>query len=202
MRRLILFLSSVFLADAVLLAQGEEAPALMTNTVFTSDYLEMASGDEISEFHLVGNVSVVGTDLNLTSDELHITAVKKGDKDATVSEMGNIMKIIAIGNVKMKQAGRTAESGRMEFFTEDKKVLLTGNPVITEEDRTVSGDEIEWYAGLRQAIVRGSKDNRVTVTLGALPVTGFDRDQPGEGAEASNEVQDANGTGNNETVKP
>jgi len=199
MNRLILYLSLVLLMDEVLLAQDEEAPELMTNTVFTSDYLEMASGDEISEFHLVGNVTVVGTFLSLTSDELHITAVKKGEKDATVAGMGNIMKIIAIGDVKLKEAGRVAESGRAEFFPEEKRVLLTGNPVITEEDRTVSGDEIEWFHGQRRAQVRGSKDNRVTVTLGALPDTGFD---PDETPEASTEVQDANGNDPNETLNP
>ena len=202
MIRLILFLSSVFLMDIVLLAQDEEVPELMTNTVFTCDYLEMESGDEISDFHLIGNVTVVGTNLKLTSDELHITAVKKGEKDATVGEMGNITKFIAIGDVKFQQLGRTAESGRAEFFPEEKKVLLTGNPIITEEDRTVSGDEIEWFAGQRRAQVRGSKDNRVTVTLGALPDTGFDQDEADESTEDSTEVQNATGPENNETDNP
>ena len=148
----------------------------LSNTVFTGDFLEMVSGDEMSEFHLLGNVTVMGTNLNLTGDELHITAVKKGDKDATVTELRKIMKIIVVGNVKLKQAGRSAESGRAEFFPEDKKVLLTDNPVVTDAQGTVSGEEIEWFHGQRKAVVRGGQQ-RVRVTLAPIPDLGYDPNQ-------------------------
>ena len=154
----------------------------LSNTVFTGDYLEMVSGDDTSEFHLLGNVTVTGTNLNLTGDELHITAVKKGDKDATVAEMGKIMKILVIGSVKLRQEGRTAQSGRAEFFPEDKKVLLTGNPVVTDAQGTVSGEEIEWFHGQRKALVRGGQQ-RVVVKLAAMPDLGPDPNQVGDNNE-------------------
>lgn len=155
------------------MAQEEPGNEKM-DTVFTGDYLEMISGDAISEFHLTGNVTVVGTNLNLVSDDLLITAVKKGNKDATVGEMGKITKIIATGNVKIKQEGRIAESGRAEFFPEEKKVILTENPVVTDQQGTVSGERISWFHGQRMAQVEGGKEKQVIVTLPSMPNLGYD----------------------------
>jgi lipopolysaccharide transport protein LptA len=152
----------------------------------------MVSGDTISEFHLLGNVTVTGTDLNLTSDELHITAVKKGDKDATVTAMGKIMNIIAIGSVKIIQEGRTAEAGRADIYPEEKKVVLTINPVVTDAQGTISGDEIEWFAGQRRAQVRGN----TVVTLSVLPDLGYDADaEPDPEEEEAIEESEPSGEG-------
>lgn len=172
-RNIIIF---VWLSGAIvcLVAQeSEEAADGLMNTVITSDSLDMVSGDEISEFHFKGNVSVVGTNLNMSSDELLVTAIKIGDTDATVSSSSTVNKIIAIGNVKVNQEGRTAESGRAEFFPEDKTVLLTEDPVVTEGDRRVSGDKITWSHGERRARVEGS----TMVSLGAIPDLGIDPNQ-------------------------
>ena len=171
MIRHVCFLCSLALSSQASFAQ-EESGDVLPNTVFTGDYLEMVSGDTISEFHLLGNVTVTGTNLNMTSDELHITAVKKGDKDATVTAMGKIMNIIAIGSVKIIQEGRTAEAGRADFYPEEKKVLLTINPVVTDAQGTISGDEIEWFHGQRRAQVRGN----TVVTLSVMPDLGYDAD--------------------------
>lgn len=189
MIRQLCFLLSLALISQASFAQ-EEYGDVLPNTVFTGDYLEMVSGDTISEFHLLGNVTVTGTDLNLTSDELHITAVKKGDKDATVTTMGKIMNIIAIGSVKIIQEGRTAEAGRADLYPEEKKVLLTINPVVTDAQGTISGDEIEWFHGQRRAQVRGN----TVVTLSVLPDLGYDPDaEPDPEAEASIEESEPSG---------
>jgi lipopolysaccharide export system protein LptA len=166
----------VICLPALAIAQ-EDAPDLeMEDTIFTGDFLEMISGDEVSEFHLLGNVTVLGTNLHMTSDELHIKAIKKGDKDATIAEMGKITEFLAIGNVHIEQSGRTAEAGRAELFPEDKTVVLTENPVVTDQQGTVSGTKVTWSHGDRRAKVEGT----VKVVLGAIPNSGFDPDKKGE----------------------
>ena len=157
--------------------QDEETVDLK-NTILFGDFLEMKSGDESSEFHLTGNVSVIATNLELSSDELYIVALKKGDADATVTEMGKITQFTATGNVKIKQKGRTAEAGHAEFMPEEKTVVLTIDPVVTDQGRTVSGERITWSHGDRRAQVEGGDQNRVKVTLGSLPDSGFDPDAP------------------------
>ncbi|MCB1120728.1 MAG: hypothetical protein KJT03_04215 [Verrucomicrobiae bacterium] len=185
--RLFIFLILVSPLLGTFAQEDEEKKA--SDTVFTGDYLEMQSGDTLSEFHLLGNVAVVGTNLNLTGDELHITAEKTGDKDATVTTMGKVTKIIAIGNVKIHQEGRTAQAGRAEFYPEEKKVLLTENPVVTDAQGTVSGEEIEWFHGQRRAQVRGGVQ-RVVVKLDAMPDLGYDPDKPESEPEADEQEKD------------
>lgn len=179
------------------LAQENSPPEASTegmDTELTSDYLEMISGDETTEFYLVGNVTLKGTKINMTSDELRITAAKIGDADATIGKMGNVISILAIGNVKINEEGRSAESGRAELFPEEKRILLTDNPILTENNQTISGEEVEWFAGQRRAQVRGG-EQRVVVTIGAVPEFGFDPNAPeseeGEQNSANSEGEQA-----------
>lgn len=174
-------------------SQAQEEETLdLKNTILYGDYLEMKSGDEVSEFHLTGNVNVIATNLELTSDELYIVALKKGEADATVTEMGKITKFTATGNVKIKQKGRTAEAGHAEFMPEEKTVVLTIDPVVTDEGRTVSGEKITWSHGDRRAQVEGGDQHRVKVTLGALPDSGFDPNAPEEeGSETLDEGEES-----------
>ena len=181
-------------------AQEEEEDSLdLGNTILYGDYLEMKSGDELSEFHMKGNVSAISKDFELSSDELYIVALKKGDADATVTEMGKITKLTATGNVKIKQEGRTAEAGHAEFMPEEETMVLTINPVVTDEGGTVSGERITWSHGDRRAQVEGGEENRVIVTLGVpIPDTGYDPDAPveeaAEGEEESAEASEADAT--------
>jgi lipopolysaccharide transport protein LptA len=182
-----LFIALLLLLGALVsFAQEEDEETLdLKNTILYGDYLEMKSGDEISEFNLTGNVNVIATNLELTSDELYIVALKKGDADATVTEMGKITKFTATGNVKIITEGRTAEAGHAEFMPEEKTVVLTINPVVTDDGRTVSGERITWSHGDRRAQVEGGDQHRVKVTLGALPDSGFDPNAPDEEGDES-----------------
>ena len=193
MKNRILLSLLLLLGGLTAFSQAQEEESLdLKNTILYGDYLEMKSGDEISEFHLTGNVNVIATNLELTSDELYIVALKKGEADATVTEMGKITKFTATGNVKIKQKGRTAEAGHAEFMPEEKTVVLTIDPVVTDEGRTVSGEKITWSHGDRRAQVEGGDQHRVKVTLGALPDSGFDPNAPEEeGSETDDEGEES-----------
>jgi len=190
MTRLLLLLIGIVSGACSALGQNSHGMKKM-DTELNGNYLEMISGDEITEFYLQGNVTVTGTNLDLKSDELRITVAKEGDVDATIGKMGNILSIIATGNVEINQKGRSAKSGRAEFFPEEKRVLLTENPLLTELNRTISGEEVEWFYGQRRAQVRGG-EQRVAVTLGAVPDFGFDPDAPDpESANSESETQES-----------
>ena len=176
-----LFVSLFGLLALLPLARAEEVLE-KTDTVITGDHLEMLSGDEQSEFIITGRVQVIGTNLRLTCHELHITSVKHGDPSDTIGKIGKVTAIIAIGNVKVEQEGRTASGGRAEFFPEEGKVLLTDNPVVTDAQGTVSGTEIEWFHGQRRALVRGG-ERQARVTLPHLPDLGPDPAAPDDEVE-------------------
>ena len=191
-KRVLLLLPLLFGGINTFAQEPEEESLNLENTVLYGDYLEMKSGDELSEFHMKGNVSAISKDFELSSDELYIVALKKGDADATVTEMGKITKLTATGNVKIKQEGRTAEAGHAEFMPEEETMVLTINPVVTDEGGTVSGERITWSHGDRRAQVEGGEENRVVVTLGVpIPDTGYDPNAPGDEGTAVNANEDA-----------
>ncbi|MBC9867882.1 MAG: hypothetical protein F7B06_01535 [Opitutae bacterium] len=185
-----LFIPLLALLGLLPLARAQEN-GLTTDTVITGDDLEMLSGDEKSEFHITGRVQVIGTNLRLTCDELHITSVKRGDPSDTIGKIGKVTEIIAIGNVRVAQKGRSASGGRAEFFPEEGKVLLTESPVVTDAQGTVSGTEIEWFHGQRRALVRGG-EHRVKVTLPHLPDLGPGPEVSDEAAADQAESDDRN----------
>ncbi len=181
----VLFINIVvglFLSGFVLAQESD----FLTNTVINSDELEMKSGDDISDFHFIGNVHVSGTNLNMVANELHVTSEKRGDADATMGRVGKISKIIAIGDVYLKQEGRTAEAQYAEFFPEEGKVVMTGNPKVSDAQGTVQGSKIEWYHGERKARVIGDGQQKVVVTLPSMRDMGYKTEEEEAATNSAN----------------
>ena len=79
------------------------------STVITADELHSDQLNHTSVFN--GNVIVVGTNFNLTCDEMNVLFTKDGKVDH----------IIATGNVVINQPGRVTHSGQVDYYREDDK---------------------------------------------------------------------------------
>ena len=63
--------------------------------------------------------------------------------EAMTNEDGKgIEQVIAGGNVKIQQGLRVANCQKAIFYNHDQKLVLTGDPKVSEGDNIVSGDEI------------------------------------------------------------
>lgn len=158
-------------------------------TWVNSESLEMKSTPEQNLFYFSGNVRIIGNNLLVKCDYLEVTTNRTGDAEATIGQIGIIKKIIAIGSVKIFQAGRAATAGHAELLPDDNMIVLTDSPQIIDQKATVSGWRITLMKGKRMAIVESNPDDlsdgRPTVVLDALPDLGFS-DENEENAE--NEV--------------
>jgi|TARA_B110000438_G_scaffold302997_1_gene362642 lipopolysaccharide export system protein LptA len=117
---------------------AQNAQQNQQRTSIDSDLLEMQGTEERNFFYFRGNVRVHGTDLEIYCDELTVTSQRKAESaDETLGELGAIKKIVALGNVKIDQAGRQATAGRVEVdpssgtihFLEDPVIMQAGNEV-------------------------------------------------------------------------
>ncbi len=92
------------------------------------------------------------------------------DKVVNYFDMKNrrLIKAIAVGNVKLNQADKFATCEKAELVQAERKVILTGNPVMWQGDNRVSGDRIIIYLNDKQAEVFGSqkKKARIRITPG------------------------------------
>jgi len=155
-------------------------PALTAqNTIVTADRLEMKNTGVESHLIFIGNVHLTGTNLTMSCDRVEIYAEQVPDirdpgKKATIGKIGAITKILATGQVRISQEGRTATAGRAEVMPLEDKIVLTEEPVVTDTEQqvTVSGSRMIFFRGEKAAQV----DNPQVVGP-ALPNLGFPRDQ-------------------------
>lgn len=159
--------------------------AAMERTVITSDTVEMQGTESRNYFYFRHNVVVEGINLELRCDELTVVSMRRpgASDDEAVGEIGSIESIVAVGNVEIHQAGRSAYAGRAEVSPTEGTVTLKENPRVVDQDVEVEGYQFVLNQGERrfQSIpdpdAPEGQPSRSVVRLGALPDLGFDQDE-------------------------
>jgi lipopolysaccharide export system protein LptA len=168
-----LFVSVLILAHSPVSANDQ--------TVITSERMEMQGTLEKNYFYFRKDVKVVGTNLELFCNELTVIALRKSGENETVGEIGAIESIVAIGDVVVNQAGRSAYAGRVEVNPRDGTVVLKDSPRVVDNNVEVSGYQFVLYKGEKRfesipdPNAPKDKPSRSVVRLGALPDLGFDQ---------------------------
>jgi lipopolysaccharide export system protein LptA len=132
---------SIFIALAFLpnlsaqVAPGKTAGgAALKETEVASNSFRLDLGKKLGTF--AGSVVVKDPNFDLTSDELVVY----------FDEANKMQRLVARGNVKIKQgSGRTAEAREAEYSVTDKKIKLTGDPVVNQGANRVTGTVISIY---------------------------------------------------------
>jgi outer membrane protein assembly factor BamD len=115
----------------------------------TSDRVETYSKENLIIFK--GNVIARQKDVVIYADSI----------EATVFEGGKgIKQVLASGNVKIQQGLRVASCQRAVFHNLDQKIILTGDPRVSEGDNMVSGEEIIFDLTQNRVEVKGGAGGR------------------------------------------
>ncbi len=164
-------------ADAPKPAEAPPSP-----TVIESGSSEMISTDKETTFILRDRVTVTGTNLKITCDELVVVMRRRGDAKATLGNPQNFKSLVATGKVRILQGDREALSERAEIFPEDDRVVLSGTP--EPRVRTLDGQYeatapvMELVRGERIARLLSLDGKRPQFTLPPLKDLGFDPNAP------------------------
>jgi len=102
-------------------------------TTINSDtlQLDLAKG----EGFFSGKVHVTSPKFDMTSDEMTVIFGKDGKPQ----------KFIAKGNINMTNGDRTGTSHMAEYDVAEKKITMTGDPVVTQQQNRVTGTTIVIY---------------------------------------------------------
>jgi len=122
-------------------AKKEAAPA----TTITSDSLSLDLSKKEGTFS--GSVKAVDPKFELNSDELIIYF----DKDNKPE------RLVAKGNVAIKQADKTTSSRQAEYIIAERKIVLTGDPVVSQGPNRVNGNTITIYQDSEKMTVEGGR---------------------------------------------
>ncbi len=144
----ILFIWFCFLAAAYGETNGQP------RTMITSDQMITESGQNRVRF--LGHVEAHHDNMVLNADELEAYTDEQKEK---------LVKIIAVGAVKVVKGDRHLEGGRAELVFADKKVTLTGEPVVFEKQNRISGERIVYSYDNGGIMIDGGSGTRASVVL-------------------------------------
>lgn len=145
------FRNSLFIVVSLLLiAATPESPRTDKNArdpmVITSGRME---AEELGKKVIfTGDVILKKEGMILSSDSM-VVFYDSGSKE--------IREIEAHGNVVVRKDGRVALSNNASYFSDEEKVILTGNARIIENDNQIGGERITLFVRDDHSVVEGGK---------------------------------------------
>lgn len=161
-------------------ANEEPPPDPETQTVITSDELELVQTEEGNQFIFEGNVRIRSSNLFASCERMEV--ITGGEKvEQGFGNFGHIRRISAIGNVVIQQADREAKAGRATILPMEGKVILEENPVVRDSRGMVTGYRMILYQGDRRVTIeQGPEGQQPKVVLPSLENLGYETEESEE----------------------
>lgn len=86
---------------------------------------------------------------------------QSGQPGMSGMDAGEIDRIVAERNVRMKRENRTGECEKATYTVDNAVMVMEGNPVLHEGDNSIKGEVITFYTRENRSEVRGSAAKRV-----------------------------------------
>lgn len=86
---------------------------------------------------------------------------QSGQSGISGMDAGEIDRIVAERNVRMKRENRTGECEKATYTVDTAVLVMEGNPVLHEGDNSIKGEVITFYTRENRSEVRGSSTKRV-----------------------------------------
>lgn len=155
-----LFVSFVFCAFVIFnssLAWCTENSTPQRITI-EADRMESLQKDNAVSF--VGHVEAKQGDFLLNADSMTIyyfsTDTTKSDPD---SFSKNVKKLYAQGNVTLSQNELSASGDRVDYFAQEKKVIITGNSKVLRNNDVITGEKIVLFLDEGKSVVESDPEN-------------------------------------------
>lgn len=114
--------------------------------VITSETLTADSKNNTATFE--GSVLAKSSDISMHSDKMTVTY----DSDAR-----KVIKIHAVGDVKVNKDERALFSDEAIYIDDEKKIIFTGNAKAVDGKNIIAGKKIVFYIEDDRAVVEGSR---------------------------------------------
>ncbi|MBN2124116.1 MAG: hypothetical protein JW821_07470 [Deltaproteobacteria bacterium] len=137
--------------------------------VIHSNALELDNKKRIVTFE--GEVEARSEDFTIYCEKMTASYLAPTGGPNQEKDKLSIDKIIAEGKVKIiRSEGGEATAGHAVFYQKDKKLVLTGNPVVRQGKDFVEGARITLFLEENRSIVEGADGQQVRAVLSSGPV--------------------------------
>jgi lipopolysaccharide export system protein LptA len=127
-----------------------------------SDRMEVHQNGRTISFQ--GHVLVQQDDLTITGNQLKVNAAA-GAKPGQASMMEKIDRIEVEGDVKITQRDKIATAEKAVYYHQEQKIVLLGNPSVSQGADTVKGRLITLYIKEGKSVVEGGEQSPVQAVL-------------------------------------
>lgn len=170
-----MFMAGVVFALAVCTTFAFAQKGNLANREVPTDVTAMRMSYDAGKQQVIfeGGVKVVRPDFEMDADRL-IIYLKSGPKAAETTEKedplagmsgGDIDKLVALGNVKMRKDGRTGDCGKATYHLDRELLVMEQNPVLRDGENSIRGQVINFYVGENRSEVLGGKGEPVRATF-------------------------------------
>lgn len=153
--------TAILLAAALALCPQASAAPPKTPVQIEAD--QMLSNQNDNSVLFSGRVEAKQEDLSIHSDEMTVyyasasapaagQSLTEGNKD--------IKRLLAKGNVEIIKQDWVATGNQAEYFSEERKVVLTGNTKVLQNNNMVTGDTFIMYLDEGRTIVERSQEKK------------------------------------------
>ncbi|MCW5201050.1 lipopolysaccharide transport periplasmic protein LptA, partial [Desulfobulbus sp. F4] len=143
------------LATVVLAAAGpvlcKEKEKAKEDTPINIEADRMVSQEDKGSVVFVGNVDASQGKVTIRTDEMTVYYDQNG-QDKTKGKSGKVKRLVCVGNVQVTQEGWLGTGERMDYYADERKVILKGNAKASEGQNMVSSDTITYYLDEKRSV--------------------------------------------------
>lgn len=132
----------------------------------------MVSQEAKNSVVFIGNVDASQGKVTIRADEMTVQYEESGQgdkKEADKSGKGKskVKRLICIGNVQVTQEDWLGTGERMDYYADERKVVLSGNAKASEGQNMVSSDNITYFLDEKRSVFEQdkTKPGRVKATI-------------------------------------
>jgi lipopolysaccharide export system protein LptA len=127
----------------------------------------MVSKEQSNTVVFTGNVDASQGKITIRTDEMTVHYVEKGSPGKDKKKSSKVERLVCIGNVEVTQDDWLGTSERMDYYADERKVVLSGNAKAWQGKNMVSGKTITYYLDEKRSIVEQdqSKPGRVRAVI-------------------------------------
>ncbi len=126
----------------------------------------MVSQEAKNSVVFIGNVDASQGKVTIRTDEMTVY-YDQSTPGTPKNKSGKVKRLLCVGNVQVTQDDWLGTGEKMEYFADERKVVLSGNAKASEGQSMVSSDTITYFLDEKRSVFeqQNNKPGRVKATI-------------------------------------
>ncbi|ABB38566.1 OstA family protein [Oleidesulfovibrio alaskensis G20] len=164
---MIMVLLACLVLQAAPATAAEDIPTSITSKTMTYDANAQLIIFEQDVYVQRGEFELWADSISVYLDKNASAAAKQNDAEGPAIDAGQINRLVAEGNVRMKQLTKSGECRKATYKVSEGLLVMEGDPVLRDEGNSIGGQEIRFYVNENRSEVLGAPGKPVNAVFSA-----------------------------------